>query len=675
MKDQLLDMLQENTKYTLDELCQTLSQPKKKVKNKLKQLVKQGVIDTFVENKTRYYRRYTPKKKKPARKFSSLIPDVRAKIESVQTLLKNHSLLIFMILFLTCLVIQTAYNARLQHLAGPLYGGDYYYHYGHIQHILEGGNIFVSSHYVGEYEHYPWLTHLIIALLAWTLPFKLMTITNVVYPALLTIASTLAMYFLIRGFVQSKTIAALLAFYWLPLFPSFTPTQTASLLFAPIILYAIFHARSKNQRILAGILLGISAIQHLTVFLGGMLAISFLIFGSMFLAFLQQGATLRSLASSPFLRRIKQLAAQYVPMIVPAMSLSLIYLWAPLFYYRMQTLNPWQTYTAGGVSALTLLDVLDQLLHPFLSLGSIPHILFSALAVVGLVFAFRKRMYRFTFLVLLVGIIGYAHPLITLPLLGTSYGHYSYPLFLSFAIILFISVGMFAVYKNTSQMTRFFLTLLFLVLIGSAQYSSAQNHLTSQYVQDAAKENQYQDILYDLGEFIQNTTHVNDVFITTHGESAFALTALTGRKVVYMRRTHSSLYADTDRRVADAVVILYGNNTAKRDELIAKYNVSYYYDDLYARQQRNMCLQQWDNLEQNPESSYACLRVPPEFRPYLKKYNITFKKINARLDISNERAPTFDLLAVKPTLLRIDLKDLRVMNSTEGALAQISNLQ
>jgi hypothetical protein len=178
--------------------------------------------------------------------------------------------------------------------------------------------------------------------------------------------------------------------------------------------------------------------------------------------------------------------------------------------------------------------------------------------------------------------------------------------------------------------------------------------------------------MWDLAGDVRAQTGVDDVFIASHGESAFALNALTGRKVVFMRRTHASPYVDVDERIADSAVILYGDDDAKRRELLSKYHVSYYYDDYYAAQNRQNCVSAWDSLSQNPDASYSCLAVTSEWASYLDKYNITYTRIVARFDPSRNDVSSFEQLAIKPLEQpRIALQPLIAGQTPQGNVAVV----
>ncbi|NJE05265.1 hypothetical protein E3E36_03720 [Thermococcus sp. M36] len=58
--------------------------------------------------------------------------------------------------------------------------------------------------------------------------------------------------------------------------------------------------------------------------------------------------------------------------------------------------------------------------------------------------------------------------------------------------------------------------------------------------------------------------------------------SISGRKTVLFRRTHASPFVDYNKRSADMIVVLLGNNTTKSLELLQKYGVKYVYVDKVA---------------------------------------------------------------------------------------------
>jgi len=208
--------------------------------------------------------------------------------------------------------------------------------------------------------------------------------------------------------------------------------------------------------------------------------------------------------------------------------------------------------------------------------------------------------------------------------------------------------------------------------------ANVENFKTNKWTKIGFEVSPLMNAQFEFANFVLKSTAQNDVLITPHGETAFAINALTGRKVVFMRRTHASPFVDVDKRIADAAVMLYGNNSNLRKELLKKYNVKYLYTDYYSEQSIINCLQVWDNLT-NPnfaEFSYSCLRTSPKYEEYLKSNGLEVKKVHARLDVASNLAPKFDLIVIKPSSLKLNLTELKAYtynNITYFGLYKINN--
>jgi hypothetical protein len=152
--------------------------------------------------------------------------------------------------------------------------------------------------------------------------------------------------------------------------------------------------------------------------------------------------------------------------------------------------------------------------------------------------------------------------------------------------------------------------------------------------------------LAEMQKWVLANTKVNDVFISTN-ELSFALNALTGRKEVSGRRAHNSMFLDSDKRYAAAAVMLYGNDTQKRKELLKEYSVKYLYWDYYWMQSdfvfdKDGKLTSWFDPLMFIET--------PEYDALLSAYNITAIKQHTWLDptVREENMKKYDVLIITP---------------------------
>lgn len=529
-------------------------------------------------------------------------------------------------------------TGKLQHLPGPIYGGDYYWHYGHAVHLRDGGSVFASSHYAGEHEHYPWLTHAAIALLGFLTGASVMGVTLSILP-FITFLGGLAAYLLARRFLN-RSLAIPVAVLWAAQgdLPSATPTGVAIRLAIPAVTLAIVSAETLKGRLLAGLVFGLAGLQHVVVFVGAGILILCL-------------AIYRALAAEgKAWPRIRAQALFWLPTILVAVPVALLYWWAPAFIYQNETPNNWQEYSGIGLQGLTVGFVFRMLKGFFLEFANLSTVLISLIALLGLVMAVARPKRLWLPLVLFAtGMLGVLHPLVTQPLAGFTLGFYRFPLWLVLAQALFFGSGLAVIYWSVKDnRARTGVLIAGLIIAGVALSTSMARVPGDRWMQHGMQLDESTKALLGLGDWARANTDVDAVFLASHEESGFALNVLSGRKQVIVRRTHASPFVDADRRSADAALILYGNDNATRQALLKKYNVQYYYEDGYAIQNRQQCLALWDQLEQNPDASYTCLRTHPRHEEELRAAGLEVKRVRARLDVASNRAPLFDLLAIKP---------------------------
>ena len=325
--------------------------------------------------------------------------------------------------------------------------------------------------------------------------------------------------------------------------------------------------------------------------------------------------------------------------------------------------------------------IIKSLVGTFFSFSSFYQVILTLLVFLGILslFAFRSDRNVLLMLLFATGFLGIIHPYITEPLIHTSFGYYGFSTTLSLFRITLGFSGLLLVYKLLKNRTyRIILFTIFLIVFLLNIRANVENFKTNKWTKIGFEVSPLMNAQFEFANFVLKSTAQNDVLITPHGETAFAINALTGRKVVFMRRTHASPFVDVDKRIADAAVMLYGNNSNLRKELLKKYNVKYLYTDYYSEQSMINCLQVWDNLT-NPnfaEFSYSCLRTSPKYEEYLKSNGLEVKKVHARLDVASNLAPKFDLIVIKPSSLKLNLTELKAYtynNITYFGLYKINN--
>ena len=128
---------------------------------------------------------------------------------------------------------------------------------------------------------------------------------------------------------------------------------------------------------------------------------------------------------------------------------------------------------------------------------------------------------------------------------------------------------------------------------------------------------------------------------------SFALNALTGRKLVTLKRGHTELFTNATKNMEDAAIILYSNRTQEIERVLKERNVKYLYWDYYWIQSEYIFDQQgkltgmFDPL---------VLFDNPDTESFLRYNNISFQPYHTWLDpaIRREDIPQYDLLFVLP---------------------------
>jgi len=559
--------------------------------------------------------------------------------------------------------------SKFVQIPGPLYGGDLYFHYGHAMHLKEGGSVFESSHYLNEYEHYPWFYHLVVSSLSKVFGVQLLTFFNF-FPIVITILAGIIFYFLMLKITKNKTVSVLTAILWVAIeIPSSHPTTFAAKVLIPLFILSILCANSLKTRALAGIAYGLCGITHVTAFLGASLIIV-LFFIYKIIEREKKEHTIN------YLQRIKEQFFAFLPIIVIGVLIAMFYWWAPIFVYHGKTPNNWQEYASG--TSLSISYFGKTFARYFLNTSGIWIFIISIISLLGFYISIRHgRKFSFPLIIFITAIMGILHPIITTPILHTSFGFYRFPNIILFpASIIFFGIGLLVIFNSLRKINPKYLAFAALLLIALNFYSVFVSYDNDQWTKVGKTMSQETQALFTAANFINKNTNVNDVILAFNEESAFAINALTGRKVVYMRATHASPYVDANSRKADAAVILYGNNDSLRKELIKKYNASYLFYDLFSAQAASICLRAWGNFS-NPQYegyTYYCLKTSPDYKEYLENNGIETQKVYARLDPASLNAPKLDLLLVKPEQLKLNFTVLdgrTIQNQTIYFIAKI----
>lgn len=542
-----------------------------------------------------------------------------------------------------------------QQLPGPLYGGDTYWHLGGVLNIYDGNPPWSNPQVNGEYAYYGWITQFLVAVFAKISGLTPMS-AYLYFAVIATILAGFISYLLGLEFFNDKKFALLLCFAWIGLTPFFSTSvgPMAWFLFMP--LFILFFLKAiKTRRILysisAGISLGLVSLSH-TAGLPAALII--------LIVFFVYDSILRNsgFGFSPDEMRIKLSLGDrekikssiwknmlfLLPIAVLGILISMLFFGPILFIYKGNTPNPvhkLEDYSKYGTDiAIRMLEGSFFNISALLG-GNLYPFIFSFISLLGLYWVIKHKNNTnelFVLLLLISAIIGGFHYFITGPVFGRLPTYLYGSIMRTAGYVLFV-FGIFGIYKwiprrNPKNILLAIGFAFILINVGITINTTYQDT----WIKDVAKSPQ-NPALIDMVNWVRENTDKNSVFLSD-GELSFALNGLTGRKVMIFRRTHFSPYLDINKRIADAAVILYGNDSKKSLELLRKYNVSYIYWDA-----NWMYFAYFDNTR-----IHEPLMTSLNYADYLSQYDVKFMRINWYLDPAwTPESRRFDVLAIYPT--------------------------
>jgi len=584
-------------------------------------------------------------------------------------LLDKH---IYEIILLTMIVIFASFwiitYSDYKQLPGPLYGGDVYLYYAHLNHVYSGGSVFESHQYFGEYTHYPWLLAVIMSIFCFVSGMSVFH-TYIYSGIMLLIFAGIASYWTGYKIFNNKIIALMISATWMLAFNPWSSNTIFNFwVLLPLIPLVYFYKRNILAQAAMGLLYGACALIDIIPFLtiNGFLILLLLY------RILDDNIKIsegKIIIKKRFSSSFKEFFKDYWLMALIGLPIAMLYWFAPIFVYHGQTPNPLHEYVASGLNLgfSGFVKSIQEIIKIILPINNFISVIMSFLTLFGIVMVFRqlrtKKEYWVIILFILIGIIGYTHPIITKPLLGFEVGHYGFPriFFVSNLLLIFVGITYLMEHYKRIKYLPIIIIILFTVLIGVKFFYSYSDYSSSQWTKLGFTDDNNIMLQYEFAKFIQSKTNVDDVFLVSHEEVGFALNSLTGRKVMFLRRTHANPFVDINKRIADAAVIMYGNNDTLRKELIEHYRIKYFYADPYGLKNYESCLQAWDVLGEPgyADYTYACLRTDPKYEQYLNNNGIETKKVNVRLDVASNEAPRFDMIIIKPVTLKIKLSKIQ----------------
>ena len=527
----------------------------------------------------------------------------------------------------------------LKSLPSPIFGGDYYNHLGILNHLYAGGSFFESAQLSGEIPWVPRFHHLIVFVFGKL--FNLDPLTAWIWQSIFIfpLFYSLAYYFIGRKIGAENFI--LFSIVFLASFPIFKYTDFAATILMPFYAIVIFNFVKKpslKNALLLALVFGIGSNTNVQLAAVSFLLILLLLILSLFRKNI-----------SPDIPEIKP--THVLLSLALTFLLALVYWHGPIFIKSMHVLNKLHIYGWADFSNIFVIFG-----YGFNSIiGNILHLNITTLFFLYFLYYFYTKRSSKNYLseptiliplIILVAIVISAfHPLVTFTLAKVHFAPERLVLMLSY-LLAYFSILYIPLVRNNKYI--FFLLLVSVLIIGYHGYTS----FTSSKYYTAGLQSLPDIPFLSAEEWIKNNTDVDTVFLSSK-EEAFAFNALTGRKFMDIRWTHTSIYADMQQRDMDAAIILYGNNDEKTTELLNKYNVSYfllsnhYPDLLYKIDEKGAISGIFDPfLAQNT----------PENLKYIEKYDVPYMRVYSYMDPAwVPNYPKYNLLLFGPKYNSTDL--------------------
>ncbi|MBI5002988.1 hypothetical protein HZC31_06385 [Candidatus Woesearchaeota archaeon] len=558
------------------------------------------------------------------------------------------------------------------------YGGDHYAHFASALKIYNTYNPFISAQYLGELQHYPWLTQFLIALVAKISFIDILTV-GIYFPILILIATIIITYIFGKMYFENKTWALILSLTWaVQLVPAFHPSEFAKQLMIPLLaifallLYQINKDIEKKKVLIAGIIFGLAGLQHL---------VTFIVAGILFFFIL-----LQKIISGDFTAE-KAVRKKWCLIFCVGIAIALLF-WAPLLLkYQGNTLNDWQIYTSESVMPTE--EAVRALFTDFVfgaGIRTTATIIFL-IAFVGFIWYGVKNKETKIFIPLLLfvaALLGYIHPYLTYPTLGMSLGYYRFPIVLVFVKHLILITGLFYIWKQAEkrtekQFSKKTTTGIFLLLFtGIAIFSFIniiEEYKSSDRYAYATEDSEKIKAYNALREYLDEKGMITeeDVVITTHPDVGFFFNAMTGENVMTTRVTHGSPFVDHNKRTADMAVILFGTNRTKAKELMKEYQVTYAFLETQNIEFKALCNQRWNETvygkkEDKTTAAYWCLQTDPMYNKYLEENGIETATAKVRLAAGDKDVPLKKVLVVEQEDIVLKMEAVYQYFDKEGNL-------
>jgi MFS family permease len=508
-------------------------------------------------------------------------------IEKIKEYLKKNKILITLIFIL--LIVHYLLVSPLISLPSPVYGGDYYYQLGQTQHVKYGGSAFESATINSALPGYFIFYSLIAGNFARI--FNLDAVAaEFFFSYIIIIFSAVIMFTLVKKLFKNDLLAAIsvLIFVMPDRMPVVKYTNFAYVVMMPLfflLLYYFINSQSLKNSIFLGIVYGLIGLTHSVAFMS-----SSLLLGVIFLYYvIKPNINFREKEIN--FKIIKKSLFPYIIIFTIGILFALLWWYKPIFVYHGQTsahYTEWNNQDWGSAYQFTFFW--QTIKENFLNFSGLRLVLFSVfnlIGVIGLILVKDKKtedkISRSSFIkfMFISAFIITFHYFITQNLFNFNLipDYIAYLLFSPMLILLFIFGMNFSSYfiKKINLKKEIYFTLIIILLL-ITQVSAYNQRKEDKWYQNGL--HKLPDYLINLQDYLIKESSVYDVILTTK-EIGFAVNALTGRKLLSTRRAQNDPFIEMDPRELAQAIILYGNDTEYKKELIKQYEIRYFYWDYY----------------------------------------------------------------------------------------------
>jgi hypothetical protein len=531
------------------------------------------------------------------------------------------------------------YFEPLQKLPSPLFGGDYYYQMGVIEHLLRDGGFVDSSSLYDTIPTYLPLYAVIVAKVS--LIFNLSVLKAMFYSSVgFSAISIILWFYLLNKLFKTPTISLIGSIYIYSINGLIIKyTEFSIFIMLPIFLLSLFYFMTKRDyksTVFLAIIYGLASLSHMLFFIGVTLILFMLLIYEIFM-------------HRKDLKSYFQTNLNYILLFIGiALPIVMIYWYRPIFEYHLHSpFNRARLDFPNFSYSEIQLDFIKMIFHTyFTNFNNIYSSLMSLSAIFGVAILAisNNRFVGFCFVSMTIVTFSF---FITEPLLDTNFiPSYLDMIFFQFAILLVRLNLLYFIYeklksKYNTQILYLYTTLALIIFIYNYKSYSSKN--TGTYY-NSAKEHHVDDMYKRAGQFIKSKSNINDTIITTK-ELGFALNSQSGAKLLTGRWAHNgNSHIDLSQRDLDQALILHGSDDKTRVKLLKKYNVKYLFRTDF-----------WIGSEYKYENGKFLYKIDPlivfdskENRKILMKNRIIAMGVKDYLDPSSHKkgVDKFDILMI-----------------------------